>query len=666
MKQIFCVKVGDFLDDILEIIRERENFTLAGHIGPDGDAIGSCFALAIALHRMGKNVKVVLEPFARKYEIIPGREFLFYGDIEGLVPEVFISLDCADIARLGEARNLFERAEITVCIDHHETNNGFADYNFIEPQASSASEMTYRVIENLTEPTAEIAAAVYAGIVSDTGGFRYNATAKSTMEIAARLMEMIPFTSIYNELMHVHRFASGKALGLALENCGRTTNKKIVYTFMSREMLKSVGANQSDLDGVVEYLMGTRGALIAILVYEKGAETGQVKISLRSQGPNVGRVATELGGGGHALAAGATTEGTIEKVLRRAIKLARREVEEFGGFYGTGEGSWGDASNPLKGVNPVDCVQFGSEQIRNAGVIVVRKEKGYTSHDVVAIVRKILQGKVGHTGTLDPDATGVLPICIGRATKMADYFLAEDKTYLAEIVLGVTADTGDTSGKILSKRDVSVDFEELVAVAESFKYDIMGEYMQTPPMYSAVKIGGKKLYELARKGQTVERPARAVRIFDLRVMPIRDDGRIFMEVTCSKGTYIRTLCTDIGEALGCGAVMGELSRTHSGMFSIEESYTLDEIRAAVESGCVDDLILPITKVLPFSGAWVSPDGLARALNGNPLPVGLVLSDDEIPIGGKCWLFSEGEFGEEIRLIGLFKREKNKFRAEVMF
>jgi phosphoesterase RecJ-like protein len=312
------------VEQILKIFRENQNFTIGGHVSPDGDAIGSCFALALALEKMGKNVQVVLEPFARKYGIIPGRELLFFGDTKDIEAEIFVALDCADALRLGASQELFKRAKITVCIDHHETNCGFADFNLIEPAASSTSEMTFKVIEQLTEPTAEIAAAVYAGMVCDTGGFRYNATAISTMQTAARLMDMgIAFTKIYNELMYQHRFVAGKILGVALANSQRVHNKKIVYTYITREMMDKENANPSDLDGVVEYLMGTRNALSAIFVYEK---SGTTKVSLRSQGPNMGRVAAQLGGGGHALAAGANFNGTIEEALEISIKLAIQEI----------------------------------------------------------------------------------------------------------------------------------------------------------------------------------------------------------------------------------------------------------------------------------------------------------------------------------------------------
>jgi phosphoesterase RecJ-like protein len=318
------------LENILKIINEHDNFVLSGHIGPDGDAIGSCFSLALALSQMGKQARVVLDSYSQKYNIIPGHGFLYTKDFEALNPEVFIAMDCADISRLSEtARTLFERTEITICVDHHETNTGFAMHNYIEPNASSTAEMTFNLIEQLTSITPDMATAIYAGMVSDTGGFKYNATAKSTMETAAHLMELIPFTTIYNEVLHYHRFAAGKAMGLAMENAKRTRSKKIVYTYLTREMLKSVRASDGDVDGIVEYLMGTRKALAAFFIYEKKGDPSRVKVSLRSHGPNVGRVALQLGGGGHVLAAGALVEGTLEKVLKRTLGLVKHEVNLF-------------------------------------------------------------------------------------------------------------------------------------------------------------------------------------------------------------------------------------------------------------------------------------------------------------------------------------------------
>ena len=180
------------------------------------------------------------------------------------------------------------------------------------------------------------------------------------------------------------------------------------------------------------------------------------------------------------------------------------------------------------------------------GVINVYKEQGFTSHDVVAKLRGIVgQKKIGHTGTLDPDAVGVLPVCLGRATKLCDMLTDKDKVYEAVMLLGVETDTQDTTGQVLKSSETDEITEEQVRAAV---LDFMGDYDQVPPMYSALKINGKKLYELAREGKTVERAARRVQIFDIEILSIALP-RVTMKVHCSKGTYIRTLCHDIGQKL---------------------------------------------------------------------------------------------------------------------
>ena len=254
------------------------------------------------------------------------------------------------------------------------------------------------------------------------------------------------------------------------------------------------------------------------------------------------------------------------------------------------------------------------------GFFNVYKETGYTSHDVVAIIRKITRGKVGHTGTLDPQAEGVLPICLGRATKLADMIMGQDKSYIAEVVLGVVTDTGDMTGQVLAESPIEYNRDAIIKVVEGFR----GSQMQVPPMYSAIKIGGKKLYELARKGQTVERKPRAVNIDSIKVLDFQPDKNSFtIDVTCSKGTYIRSLCMDIGEALGTGAAMGSLLRTSSGDFSLDSAVKLGEIKEAAANGYLSDILIPVEKILPYPRIYVKPDGLAMAKNGNPLPLGLI-------------------------------------------
>lgn len=211
------------------------------------------------------------------------------------------------------------------------------------------------------------------------------------------------------------------------------------------------------------------------------------------------------------------------------------------------------------------------------GIINVYKEKGYTSFDVVAKLRGILKTKkIGHTGTLDPDAEGVLPVCLGKATKVCDLLTDKDKEYEAVMLLGTVTDTQDVSGEVLEQKEVDVTEEEVRNAIMSF----VGDYMQVPPMYSALKVNGKKLCDLARAGVTVERAARPVRILDITILSV-ELPRVRMRVACSKGTYIRTLCQDIGAKLGCGACMESLLRTRVAQFALEDALRLEEIEALV-------------------------------------------------------------------------------------
>lgn len=257
------------------------------------------------------------------------------------------------------------------------------------------------------------------------------------------------------------------------------------------------------------------------------------------------------------------------------------------------------------------------------GVINIYKEKGYTSHDVVAKLRGILkQKKIGHTGTLDPDAEGVLPVCLGGGTRLCDLLTDKDKTYRAVMLLGKETDTQDISGTVLREMPVAVTEEQVRTAAESF----IGEYEQIPPMYSARKVNGKKLYELAREGKTVERTARPVKILELTIEEI-NLPRVTMTVTCSKGTYIRTLCHDIGQKLGICACMEELTRTRVGIFEIQDALRLSEVeelqkkRAEGESVSqeLQEHIIPVDQMLRQYPAMEIRDGMERFLyNGNPL------------------------------------------------
>lgn len=249
------------------------------------------------------------------------------------------------------------------------------------------------------------------------------------------------------------------------------------------------------------------------------------------------------------------------------------------------------------------------------GIINIYKERGYTSHDVVAKMRGILrQRKIGHTGTLDPDAEGVLPVCLGSATKLCDMMTDKSKEYQAVLLLGVSTDTQDITGKIMEERSVECDEEKIRAVISSF----IGQYMQIPPMYSALKVNGQKLVDLARAGIEIERKARPVEIFHIQIQEI-NLPRVRFLVHCSKGTYIRTLCADIGEKLGCLGTMESLIRTRVASFTLENAISLDQLEKARDADEVEKYIIHTEQYfidLPL--AVIKEEYQKYADNGNKL------------------------------------------------
>ncbi len=264
------------------------------------------------------------------------------------------------------------------------------------------------------------------------------------------------------------------------------------------------------------------------------------------------------------------------------------------------------------------------------GIINVYKEAGFTSHDVVAKLRGICkQKKIGHTGTLDPDAVGVLPVCLGSATRLCDMLTDRQKEYVAKLRLGMVTDTQDISGKVLEQKEVNVSDEEFEGALMSF----LGETMQVPPMYSALKVNGKKLYELARQGREVERTPRPVTIYEIEIVR-KDSPEYTIRVRCSKGTYIRTLCHDIGQKLGCGGVMTGLTRTQVGEFKLENAFTLPQLQQYADEERLSEIIFPIEGVFEkLSKLLVKEKSEKALLNGNQLKPEDVLISRE-PVDGE--------------------------------
>ncbi len=254
------------------------------------------------------------------------------------------------------------------------------------------------------------------------------------------------------------------------------------------------------------------------------------------------------------------------------------------------------------------------------GVLAVYKEEGYTSNDVVAKLRGILHmKKIGHTGTLDPAAKGVLPVCLGKGTKIISLLEDTDKTYECSCRLGITTDTEDMTGKVLTRSDTgSIRQDDIIKTLLSFE----GEYMQIPPMYSAKKVNGKKLYELAREGIEIERKPCRVYIRSVRIKDIRPEDQTFsFEVSCSKGTYIRSLCRDIGEKLGCGACMQSLLRTRACGMGIDECLKLSDIEELSRAGEIEKRIKKIDEMFPDLPQIRVDEGEDKGvINGNVLSI----------------------------------------------
>ncbi len=304
------------------------------------------------------------------------------------------------------------------------------------------------------------------------------------------------------------------------------------------------------------------------------------------------------------------------------------------------------------------------------GVINIYKERGFTSHDVVAKLRGILkQKKIGHTGTLDPDAEGVLPVCLGKGTRLCDMLTDHNKVYESVLLLGRSTDTQDVSGTVLQEALVEVSEEEVRKAIMSF----VGPYDQIPPMYSALKVNGQKLCDLARAGKEVERKARPVEIHEIRIEEV-DLPRVRMTVSCSKGTYIRTLCHDIGEKLGCHGCMERLLRTRVGQFALKDSLTLAQVEQYRDEDRISEIVLPVDQVFSDCPALILTEASAKlGYNGNPFSSTQALTENgqtvekssEISLDGGKWFRI---YDPEGIFVGIYAYDsrRRQFRPEKMF
>ena len=272
-----------------------------------------------------------------------------------------------------------------------------------------------------------------------------------------------------------------------------------------------------------------------------------------------------------------------------------------------------------------------------SGLVIINKEEGITSQGVVNRVKRIFgAAKAGHTGTLDPMATGVLPVLIGRGVKASEFMLTSEKHYGATLLLGLTTDTEDVTGEVLTESPVNLTEEEVLDAISRF----VGEIMQTPPMYSALKVGGKKLCDLARRGETIEREARPVTVYSIKAERI-NDREYYLDVVCSKGTYIRTLCADIGASLGVGGAMKTLNRLSASGYTIDEARTLTELEAMTEEER-ETFIYPVEDVFKKYEIITLPDFFARLAHSG-LEIYLHKIRRDLPLGTIVRLYDSNGF-----------------------
>lgn len=615
-------KKNNTFDEFAVALIEGEDFVIFPHVDPDGDALGSSVAIALALSSLGKKVKILIDEaenggFDIKEELlfIDGEKQFFTIDSSFVAEKTYgIMMDCGEISRISGKSNrdeVFQKCNKTFCIDHHASSTPLADFNVIIPETAATCQLVWQLFKALQKYDLKIdklmAEAVYVGLLTDTGGFRYSNTSAETHIIASEIFRLgADHYAISKQVFESNPLRSMKlkfaAMGVADFSCGN----RIAITYVDSNMLKSAGATLKDSDGIVEELRNIDSVEVACLCKEQS--DGSVKVSMRSKSAiDVAKIGMKFSGGGHKRAAGCT----IQKPIAEAVKLMKSELRS-------------------------------AVEAEYSGIININKAPNMTSHDVVAIIRKKLGIKrVGHTGTLDPMATGVLPVAIGNATRFIEYLDKDSKTYVAGVKLGMMTDTLDIWGEVdpgsRNSNKIDLDAALISKAIQKFK----GVIEQEPPMYSAIKVEGKKLYEYARKNEEVEIPIRKVEIFDIEyidkgnkeyleeLVGLRtelngidddsismisgaknikpdDESDFYIRVECSRGTYIRSLIRDIGRELAIDAVMSFLVRTKSGEFSISDACNIDEIKE-LDSNKIKDFIVPIDSKINNMGSILLND-----------------------------------------------------------
>ena len=549
-----------------------EPILLLPHVGADGDAIGSSLALKIAMMKLGGNVELLLdEDPGRRLLFLPGldlvrvypRDIVDDDALSGDPIDVLaVALDCHSASRMGERADLFANARERIVIDHHILMHPCNDLCLVRQSASSTGELVYQVIrelENLAEcPLLDVdqATLLLAALVSDTGRFSFPNTTPLCLQIASDLLTIgadIP-TIAYN-LFEATTPARLALVSDVLQRVNYYDDRRIALAAVAKRRIQTHGASSDDLEGVAAKIRQVDGVELALLLRE--AKDG-VRVNIRSNGMiNAAELAQRFGGGGHERAAGCTIHSTLKRAGKRLIAA----------------------------VLPPGCT---ADKESFQGLMLIDKPRGLTSFGVIARLRKLTGiRKIGHCGTLDPFATGLLPVAIGKATGLIRYMEDYDKRYLLRVRFGTSTTTMDRTGEVvaccpLTEQElvdlIDDDFQPLRQAVD----ELPGEHQQLPPMYSAVKVDGRRLYSYARAGESVERTSRTIQIFSAELQDIHcepETGYLAADVLvhCSKGTYLRTIAHELGETIGCCAHAAELRRLTVGPFRVDDAVSVTEL-----------------------------------------------------------------------------------------
>ena len=537
---------------ILDLLKESQTICVIGHVRPDGDCIGSQLAMTVALQNQGKKVYCWNEDRVPQKLAFMDPERLMQKPQKGLKFDVVLAVDCASLERFGKLVNYTKDRSVFVNVDHHQSNTRYGDINWIVSRAPSTGELIYRLIRAANWPvTVPIADCLFTAISTDTGSFQYPSTTPNTLHVAADLVNRgANLGRICEEVYQSFPLSRVRLLQRVFNHFRLTLDNRIGYFWLKPSDFSRTGCDASDSEGLIDHIRAIEPVQVAILFEEM--QPNLVRVSLRSKSPdiNVNEIAGKFGGGGHTAAAGARIAGNPS-------------------FGSTPHSGGGEASirqtQLISNMHVFDTLD---------GAILVDKPAGPTSHDVVGAVRRWFQiDKAGHCGTLDPAATGLLLLVLGRATKLSDKFMGSDKTYEGTVKFGETTDSYDADGELVASLPVPpITLEELNKLASEFH----GDQMQTPPMVSAIKKAGVPLYKLARKGIEVERKPRFIHIYKYQFSDYREPIGTF-EVVCTKGTYVRSLAHEMGEKIGCGAHLASLRRTSSGPFNVVDAIPLKEL-----------------------------------------------------------------------------------------